>query len=284
MKKLLAPLFISASLLAGVAYADDYVILKLDDQKIKASEVKQVWGGLFPPGAAPEWESFDEKMKQNVLRGIISEHLLFEEAKKDGLDDSAEIKKQLEALKRKLVVRGYLDKKSEDLISEKDVKAEYDAFVRDMRDAKEIRARHILVKEEETAKEIIEKLDDDASFEALAKEYSKDPGSAKQGGDLGYFTKERMVPEFSKAAFALDEGDVSKPVKSDFGWHIIKLEDKRDVKIPTYNDVKSELRKSLEEEKLNAYMEDLIDQTSVTYYGPNGKEKDFSKTPDTTQE
>ena len=276
----LTTLALTAALFAAPAMAADYTILKVGDSEIKKSEVMDIWQGLFPPGQAPDFDTFDESMKQNVLRGMVSEHLLFEEAKKKGMDKSPEVTKQLAVVKRKLAVKAFLDDQSDSLITEGAVKKAYDKLVREKRDEREVRARHILVKDEATAKELHKKIEEGADFEELAKENSMDPGSAKTGGDLGYFTKERMVPEFSKAAFALDKGEVSAPVKSDFGWHIIRQVDKRRVKVPTYNDVKEKLRLELQEEKLNEFVERLLDKTSVQYLDEKGKELDFSKMPE----
>lgn len=260
--------------------ADDYTVLNVGGDEIKKSEVMAVWQGLFPPGQAPEFDTFDENLKKNVLRGIVSEHLLYSEAKKKGIDKSEEVQKQLEMVKRKLVVKAFLDGESANLITEGDIKKAYDELVRELRDKREVRARHILVEDEEKAKALYKEIENGGDFEVLAKENSKDPGSAKQGGDLGYFTEERMVPEFAKAAFALDEGEVSEPVKSDFGWHIIKQLDKRRVKIPTYNDVKEQLRLKLQEEKLNEVVERLVKKTDVTYYDAKGEKQPFETVPE----
>lgn len=263
----------------AVYAANDYVMLELGKQEIKKSDVEAIWSGLFPAGEAPDFDTVEEPIKQNVLRGVISEYLLYDEAVKSGVNNDAELAKTIEEAKRKLTVRHFIEKKTEGLVKESDLRAEYDKMVRDTRDKEEVRARHILVKDEETAKEIKKKLDDGADFEALAKEKSADPGSKVQGGDLGYFTEERMVPEFSKAAFALKEGEVSEPVKSGFGWHIIKVEDRRKMKAPTFSDVKDELKARLSEQRLNDYVAKLVDSTDITYFGPDGKEKELTRMP-----
>lgn len=277
----LSILAVTGMLLATpVLAAEDYVILKVSGDEIRKSEVMDIWQGLFPPGQAPEFDTFDENLKQNVLRGLVSEQLLYKEAQKKGVDKGAEVQKQLDMVKRKLTVKAYLDDESANLISEGDVKKAYDELVRELRDQREVRARHILVEEEDKAKEIYAKIEEGGDFEALAKENSKDPGTAKQGGDLGYFTQERMVKPFADAAFALDKGEVGKPVKSDFGWHIIKQIDKRRVKIPTYNDVKEQLRLRLQEEKLNEVVERLVKKSDIVYMDAKGKKLDFALTPE----
>ena len=269
----------------SMASGKDYVIMKVGGEKIRKSEVEELWNGLFPPGTAPDFESFDEKVKQNILRNLASERLLYKEATSVGVQNSQEVKDRIEAKKRDIIVDVFLRKKSEGLVSDEQVKEEYDSLAEELKDAEEIKARHILVEEEDKAKELAEKLQDDADdFEDLAKEHSIDKASAAVGGDLGYFGKDRMVPEFAEAAFALKDDEVSDPVKTAFGWHIIMVEERRPVKVPSFAEVKEKLKADLEMRALDEYIERIIDQTSVIYYGPDGNEKEFSKVPDTTRE
>lgn len=263
--------------------ADDYVILEVGDREIKQSEVKTVWEGLFPTGAAPDFDSVEESIRQNVLRGVASEYLLYEEALEADVMDNEAVQRQLDEAKRKLVVRHYIENKSDELVSEDAIRAEYEAMKQEMADQQEVRARHILVEEEAKAKQLKAKLKDGADFEELAKEHSKDPGSKSQGGDLGYFTEDKMVPAFTKVAFELEEGEVSEPVKTGFGWHLIMVEDRREVEAPAYEEAKEQLKSQLVEAKLNDYVNRLVDQTDITYYGPDGSERELSKVPDRSQ-
>lgn len=254
----------------------DYVIMKVDGQPIKKSEVDTLWSGLFPAGQAPAFDAIEPQMREKILRGVMTEQLLQNQAMKAGVDKSPQVQKELEEIKKKLVVRNFLESKTAD-IKDADLKREYDALVLTLRDQKEVRARHILVASEAEAKDVKKKLDVGQKFEELAKEYSKDPGSAKQGGDLGYFTKEKMVKEFADAAFAMKKGQVSAPVKSQFGWHIIKVEDNRPVTVPTYNAVKEQLRQQVQEKKLADYIKSLVKDADVEVYDAKGKEVSFSK-------
>ena len=275
----------SALMISTSAFADsDYVILEVGDREIKRSEVSTVWNSLFPTGQAPEFESVEEPIKQNVLRGVISEYLLYDEALKAKTDEKDEVKKRIEEAKRKLIVRDYLESKTDKLVSSSDVKKAYDDLVKKNKDKEEVRARHILVDSEDKAKELKKQIDDGKDFEELAKENSSDPGSKQQGGDLGYFTKERMVPEFSEAAFELKKGQVSDPVKTSFGWHIIKVEDRRKLNPPTFNEAQDTLKSNLVEDKLNVYVNKLVDSIEVKYFGPDGKERELTKVPDSTKE
>lgn len=264
--------------------ADDYVILEVGEREIRKSEVQAVWDGLFPEGQAPDFDTVEEPIKQNVLRGTVSEYLLYDEALEADIDEQEAVQRRIEEARRKLIVRAFIDHKGETLISEDDVKAEYDRIVRETRGKEEIRARHILVDSEETVKKIAQELEEGGDFEALAKEYSADPGSREQGGDLGYFSEGQMVPEFEKAAFALKKGEVSEPVESSFGWHVIKLVDRRDLKAPTFTELRETIRKKLMEERLNEYVNKLLDSTPINYYGPDGEKKELTKMPDSTKD
>jgi peptidyl-prolyl cis-trans isomerase C len=185
--------------------------------------------------------------------------------------------KELEDVKRKLVVKSFLDTKTADMITDADLKKEYETMISGMKDEKEVHARHILLATEADAKEAKKKLDAGKSFEEVAKDFSKDPGSAKQGGDLGYFTKDKMVKEFADAAFSMKKGEVSGPVKSSFGYHIIKVEDARKVTAPTFNEVKDQIKGKLQEKKLNDYIAGLVKSADVKVFDAKGKETPFNK-------
>lgn len=262
---------------ASATWADDYIVLKVGQQDITAAEVQHTWESLFPAGSAPVFDTVNESVRQNVLRGIITEKLVMQEALKQNLDKSDAVLREIKMAKQKIILRHFLDGKTEGLISEDVVKAEYERFVRTQKDEKEIRARHILVASEKEAKELAEKIESGEPFEKVAKEFSKDPGTAKQGGDLGYFTKDKMVKEFAEAAFDLDAGNVSAPVKSPFGWHIIKVEDKRAVTIPTYHEAKDAIKTRLQEAKLNSYMQQLLKAADISYFDAKGKQIPFNK-------
>lgn len=259
------------------ALADDYVIMKVNGTDVAKSEVQAMWQGLFPPGSAPALEQVQPEMRDKVLRGVMTETLLVEQAEKSNIEKTPELQAQLDELKKKLVVKAFLEKKTADMITEADIKREYDALVASMRDQKEVHARHILVASEKEAKDVKGKLADGKSFVEVARDYSKDPGSAKHGGDLGYFTKDKMVKEFAEAAFKMKKGEVSEPVKSPFGWHIIKVEDVRKAVAPTYNEAKEPLRARLQEKKLADYLRGLVKNADVTVFDEKGKEVKFSK-------
>jgi len=254
----------------------DYTIIKVGGDEIKNSEVIDTWKGLFPGGTAPDFGSFDENIRQNVLRGLVSERLIYAEALKAGFDKDPEVKKHLAALEKQVVMQGFMESKAKSLVTDEELHAAYNEKVAAAKGQEEVKARHILVPTEEEAKKIYDQIKKGGDFEKLAKDKSTDKGSGSNGGELGWFTKDRMVPEFAEAAFKLKKGDVSEPVKSEFGWHIIKVEDRRPVQLASFDDMKDGLKSEIANKAVQGYVEGLLKKADVKYYGPDGKERPFS--------
>jgi peptidyl-prolyl cis-trans isomerase C len=168
-------------------------------------------------------------------------------AEEEGYADKDNVKRRLDYMRKRALMELYLNDAGETVASEEEARKLYDQVIADIPAEERVRARHILVESEDEAKEIKAAIDAGKDFSEIAKEKSKDPGSGAEGGDLGWFTKEQMVPEFAEAAFSLDVGAVSDPVKSDFGWHVIKVDDKRDK--PGYDEVEDQLYEMLARQK-----------------------------------
>lgn len=267
----------AASAVPAAKPEKDYTIVKLGSEDIKNSEVLEVWKGLFPAGSAPDFSSFDENVRQNVLRGMVSEKLIVTEAKKSGFDKSAEVKKRLEQLQNQVVMQAFMENKAKSLVTDEQLKKAYDAKIVGLKDQEELKARHILVKEEDEAKKLSKEIKKGGDFDKLAKEKSIDKATGAKGGDLGWFTKDKMVPEFADAAFKLKAGEVSEPVKSSFGWHIIKAEERRKVTPPSFEEMQESLRAELANDAVRNYVEELLKSADIKYYGPDGKERSFSR-------
>lgn len=246
----------SASLSA--AEPDD-VVAKVGDAVITEADIAFAAQDLgqelqrFPPA---QW-------RQLLLDVMIDMELLAQAAKKDGLDQDSDFQKQLEFLEMRALRNAYLGQKINGSISEDDVAAAYEKEFADFEGEEEINARHILVKDKTEAEAIIKELDGGADFAELAKEKSTGP-SGPNGGDLGYFSKGQMVPPFEEAVFALEPGAYSKePVETQFGWHVIKLEDKRLQEKPALETVADNLRQQLMRERYDARMAELKDEYAV---------------------
>lgn len=176
-----------------------------------------------------------------LLNYLIDMKILAQAAEKAKIADNPDFARRLAYYRDKVLLDDYLAAEVKKAATPEAAKALYEETVKGMKPEEEVRARHILVENEADAKKIEARLKAGEDFVKVAAEMSKDPGSAKEGGDLGFFTKDRMVPEFAEAAFKLQPGQVSAPVKSQFGWHVIKVEEKREKPIPTFDDVKEQV-------------------------------------------
>ena len=237
------------------------VLATVNGVKLTQGEVDQASSDLDPQFSRLP----DDQRRLAALAALVDIKVLAAAAKTEKLDDSADFKQRIEFLKDRALHNEYFQTAIVDKISDADVRARYDKEIAAMPAKNEVRARHILVKTEDEAKAIIKKLEGGAKFEDLAKESSTD-GSAAQGGDLGYFGEGMMVPEFEKAAFALEVGSYTKePVKSQFGYHIIKLEDKRQQQPPAFDEVKDQVRSIVIREKYIEMVKKLRDGSKITY-------------------
>jgi peptidyl-prolyl cis-trans isomerase C len=203
------------------------------------------------------------QLRNMVKEELINREILIQEADKRGLSNSPDVKNQVEIARQSIVIRALVaDYLKKNPVSDAEVQAEYDKFKAQAGD-KEYRARHILVEKEEDAKGIIAKLKGGAKFEDLAKQ-SKDPGSAANGGDLDWASPASFVKPFSDAMTGLQKGQITEtPVKTQFGFHVIKLEDVRAAKIPAMDEVKPQIAESLQQKKLQAFQQQLREKAKI---------------------
>lgn len=237
--------------LQNQASAEDAVVAKVGKLEITQSELDLAIANLDPQLA----QLPDEQKKIAALSGAIDVKLLAGNADGEGLKDDAEFKKRMQFIADRELHNIYFKKHVVDAVTEDEVKARYEKEIAALPKQVEVSARHILVKTEEEAKAIIADLDAGKDFIELAKAKSTDPNKS-EGGDLGYFTKGRMVPEFEEVAFAMEKGTYSKtPVKTQFGFHVIKVEDKRDAAPPAYETVAQQVRQLVMRDKYLAIIE-----------------------------
>ena len=203
--------------------------------------------------------------RKEMLDTMVIRELILQQAAKDGLDKGAEIEEKLQDLKKRLIVESFLKKKVEveSKVSDEDMKKFYEQNKDKFKSGEQIKASHILVKTEKEAKDILAQLKSGGNFEALAKKSSVDSSSAK-GGDLGWFGKGSMVPAFEKAALALKEGQISDVVKSDFGFHIIKLTGKRPAGIRPFEEVKEQIKGAIMPTKQQEVFQKIKDELKKT--------------------
>ncbi|MFC3162023.1 peptidylprolyl isomerase [Ciceribacter thiooxidans] len=227
------------------AFAEDALVAKVGNLEIRQSELDIALANLDPQLS----QLPDEQKKVAALSSAIDVKLLAGNATAEGLKDDPAYQQRMQFIAERELHNLYFKKHVVDAVTDDEVKARYEKEIAALPKQEEVRARHILVKTEDEAKAVIAELDKGKDFVELAKEKSTDPNKS-EGGDLGYFTKGRMVPEFEQAAFAMEKGTYSKtPVKTQFGFHVIKVEDKRDAPPPAYEDVAQQVRQLVMRDK-----------------------------------
>lgn len=218
------------------ASASDPVIARVNGVDIKQSDL-----ALAEEDVGADMQAASPEAKREHLISYLADIIMVTQAAdKKNLADNPDFKRRLAFLRSKLLMGYELQQEAKTALTDEALKQTYDEAVKSMSGQEEVRARHILVEGEDEAKAILEQLKGGADFAKLAKEKSKDPGAA-EGGDLGYFTKDQMVPEFADIAFKMYPGQLSNPVKTQFGWHVIKVEDKRIKQPPEFEKVKDQI-------------------------------------------
>src|SRR3954462_7162436 len=230
---------VAVAFLAGFpVHAQDAnpVLAKVNGQEIHQSDVALAEEELGPSLAQMDPAS----RKDNVLSFLIDMKIVSKEAEDKKIADRDDFKTRLAFARDRLLMDNLLAVEGKAATTDDNMKKVYEEAAKQISGEQEVHARHILVETEDQAKKIESDLKKGADFAELAKKESKDPG-ASDGGDLGFFTKDQMVPEFSAAAFALEPGKISDPVKTQFGWHVIKVEEKRTRKAPDFEQVKPQI-------------------------------------------
>jgi peptidyl-prolyl cis-trans isomerase C len=229
----------SSSPAANVARApdpNDPVIARVNGVEIRQSDLS-----LAEDDLGNEAHNAPPEVKREQVIAYVADIIIASQAaEKNKMREDAAFKQRQTFTSNKILMGMILTKRAKDAATEEEMRKVYDEAVKPMSAEEEVRARHILVETEDEAKAILEQLKGGADFAVLAKEKSKDPGGA-DGGDLGFFAKGQMVPEFSEVAFKMYEGQLSNPVKTQFGWHIIKLEEKRKRPVPEFDKVKEQI-------------------------------------------
>src|ERR1700742_1992939 len=279
---LAAASFVALALLATPVRADDKVLAKVNGAEIKQSDVTMAEEELAPSLAQMDPATKDE----NVLAFLIDMKIVAKAAEDRKIADTEEFKRRLNFTRNRLLMDSLLAAEGKAATNDAAMKQVYEDASKQIAGEQEVHARHILLETEDDAKAVKAELDKGADFAELAKKKSKDPG-ASDGGDLGFFTKEQMVPEFSAVAFALEPGKISDPVKSQFGWHIIKVEEKRDRKPPDFAQVKAQIETYVTRKAQADYVAKLregakverLDQASNEPAKPDAKPADSKMAP-----
>lgn len=261
---------LSAGLLGSavlVAHADDKVVASVNGHSITEADLS-----LAEAEIGNELGNLPEGTRRRVLVEFMIENQLYAEAAEEQkLGSGPDFDKRMAFWRQRALRDAYFEKTVKASIGEDAARAIYEDKVKQVKPEDEVQARHILVSSEDEAKKMLGRVEAGEDFAQLAKENSGDAGSKTQGGMLGYFGKGQMVPQFEEAAFALKKGEVSKPVQSQFGWHVIKVEDRRQKPPPSFDEVKDRLIGSMVQSKAQNIATELRGKAKIDYIDPEIK-------------
>src|SRR3984885_9037665 len=261
--------------LAATARADPKILAKVDGAAITEDDYNDALADIGP--GLPEKLEGPEREKY-VLDYLIDLRLVAKQALADKLDGTADFARRLAYYHDKLAMEGLLTNVAKSATTEEAERKAYDEAAKAQPPEPEVHARHILVPTEEEAKAALARIKAGEDFAKVATELSKDP--AGDGGDLGWFTKDRMVPEFADPAFKLEPGQVSDPVKSQFGWHIIKVEGKRTKTFPPFEQVKDQAARFVAQKAQTALIASSRDKAKIERFAEDAKPAEPAKPAD----
>ena len=268
-------MFASPVMAQDAAPAEDQVLATVNGEEILESEVRATQQGL-----PQQYRQLPfEMLKPMLVDREINQRLLMLAGQDAGLADDEEVKKQLAALERRIVAETYLERAIEEKVTDDAIKAHYDEIIKTNEPEPQVHARHILLENEEDAKAVIAELDGGADFVELAKEKSTGP-SAPNGGDLGFFNKGDMVAPFAEAAFSMEPGTYSKePVQTQFGWHVILVEEKKDGVQPSLEEIRQQMEAEVTQQAVQDLIEELRSDAEVVNNTEAPAADDSAETP-----
>ena len=244
----------------------DPVVATVDGDDIRLSEVIDTRSQL-----PLQYQSMPiEVMFPGLVERLIDMRLVAREARANGLADDPDVRRELAQIENQIISRVFLTRRIDAMITEDVVQSRYDEHIAALPPDEEVSARHILLETEEDALAVIVRLQDGADFVELAAEESIGP-SADRGGDIGYFGRDNVVPEFADAAFALEPGQISEaPVESEFGWHVIKVDDRRPIAPPTLEEMREQLVTEISQQLIAELIDGLRDAATVERFNMDG--------------
>lgn len=287
INKFALSLLLSTSLIACSGQKEENnVLATYNGGKVTLAEVSKHFQKLFDSQEELKGKKFEDlpvTAQESLVRNYILTKLFEKEAKAEGIEDSEAFKEKLTAVKTQLVQQELLEKHVKKLVTEEAIENGYNQLVKNYVGKSEMQASHILVSTKAEADEIIQKLSIGVNFADLAKQYSLDTGSKEKGGSLGKFVQGQFVPEFEARLSTMKKGEISEPVQTKFGWHIIRLEDKRPYVIPSKEDARQTVINSLNNDAINKLANDLTTKADIKITIENKKDE-AAKSEDSSKE
>lgn len=268
-------IFLAASLLASSAFADeDKIVATYKGGEVKESQVMQQFQSSLdtqPSAKGKKFTDFDANIQKMLVQGYIDAKLLEQEAKNSNIESSKEFQSKLNVVKKQLVQQELMERYVKSHVDEKMINDEYDKLVASLKGKEEVKVSHILVATEKDAINVQNRLKKGEKFAKLAKDFSKDEGSKANGGEIGYITSGQLVPEFEDKALSMKVNEISSPVKTQFGWHIITVLDKRPAQIPSKEEATASITNQLSRDAILKYVADLESKADIKIMLPKSQ-------------
>ncbi len=251
------------------SYADD-VVAEYNNKQLHKREIedhlKTLLNGQLPDNKK-RFDDFNNETKARFIQEMVHQKVLEDTVNNSNIQNTELFKKQMDAVQKQVKVNLYLEHYANDKISDGLIKTEYKNYIKSLKDNDDLHVKHILVKTEEEAQRLLDDINSGKiSFEDAAKKNSLDTGSKEKGGDIGFVSKGQVVPEFEQAAYSLKQGKISKPVKTQFGFHLIKVTESRPKKIPTFEEMKQHLKSALSMKIKQQHIADLVEKAKVQVF------------------
>ncbi|MCC8415933.1 MAG: peptidylprolyl isomerase [Rickettsia endosymbiont of Gnoriste bilineata] len=273
--------FLSASLLASSAFAnEDKVVATYKGGEVKESQIMQQFQSSLdnqPSAKGKKFSDLNANIQEMLVRGYIDTKLLEQEAKNSNIESSKEFQAKLNIAKNQMVQQELMERYVKSHVDEKMINAEYDKLVASLKGKEEVKVSHILLATEKEAVNIKNRLNKGEKFAKLAKDLSKDEGSKENGGEIGYITSGQLVPEFENKALSMKVNEISSPVKTQFGWHIITVLDKRPAQIPSKEEATANITNKLSRDAILKYVADLESKADIKIMLPQSQVTDEAK-------
>jgi peptidyl-prolyl cis-trans isomerase C len=259
LMKLSLPTLTLAALIVASPLAVAQNVAVVNGKPVPASRVEALAKQIAASG-----RPVDDEVRAQIKEEVILREIFMQEAQKRGIAATEDYKTQMELARQTIMIRAlFADYQAKNPVTEAEMRAEYDKF-KAANSGKEYRARHILVEKEDEAKAIVASIKGGAKFEDIAKKQSKDPGSGANGGDLDWAAAASYVTEFSEAMVKLDKGQMTEqPVKSQFGWHVIRVDDIREAQLPAFDEVKPQIEQQMTQQKMTQFQQSLREKAKV---------------------
>ncbi len=260
-------IFLSASLLASSTLAEeDRIVATYKGGEVRESQVMRQFQPSLdaqPNAKGKKFTDFDANIQEMLVKGYIDTKLLEQEAKNSNIESSKAFQAKLNITKEHLIQQALMERYVKSHVDGKMINNEYDKLIANLKGKEEVKVSHILVATKEEAINVKNRLNKGEKFAKLAKDFSKDEGSKANGGEIGYITSGQLVPEFENKALSMKVNDISSPVETQFGWHIIKVLDKRPAQIPSKEEAIANITNRLSKEAILQYVADLESKADV---------------------